>query len=349
MNLNKTIKKNALKLMIAGLTTTTFAGVLTTNLPLVASAQEQSKATDDFNYGEVMDFGYIKVTPKYPKSILPGEEGTVTFDISWDKPSDASVFGINGNISNGLFTEIPKGDIFDEGLRTRIINGDAYGQNTSFSMTFKAGTFENGVVKVSGDFDFVGEDFQEHPINYSFEIPVTDVVLENAKKEAKETINGLGNLTNTEKTEFNTQINSATTVEAVKAIEEAAKIKDQENALTKAKEEAKNTVNNLPNLLENEKTEFNTQIDSATTVEAVKAIEEAAKELNNKFNVGDINGDGKISLTDYALLQIYLQKDIVPEGLTKEEFVRRADLTKDSKVTLGDYAKLQKLLLNTKN
>lgn len=57
--------------------------------------------------------------------------------------------------------------------------------------------------------------------------------------------------------------------------------------------------------------------------------------------VGDINGDGKISLLDLAILKNYLDQKTLPSGISETDLLRRADMNGDGKISLLDLAILK--------
>ncbi|EJF8946092.1 GA module-containing protein [Enterococcus faecalis] len=168
--------------------------------------------------------------------------------------------------------------------------------------------------------------------------------LDKAKETAKQEINKLPNLTEEEKADFNKQVDEAKTPKQVDRIVEEAKDKDSSNALDKAKEVAKQEINKLPNLTEEEKADFNKKVDEAKTTKQVVKIVEDAKKVNNSYLAGDINNDGKVSLIDLAIMKNYLDQKRLPVGISEKDMLHRGDMNKDNKISLIDLALLKQTL-----
>ena len=117
-------------------------------------------------------------------------------------------------------------------------------------------------------------------------------LLDEAKKKAKEIINGLKNLETKERNNFNTQVDSAQDENKINQLVQEAKDKDKANAdkkaLDEAKKKAKEIINKLQNLSNEEKKQFTEDnkgsVDKANTKEDVdKQIKEAQKkDADNK-------------------------------------------------------------------
>ncbi|MCO5422307.1 dockerin type I domain-containing protein [Enterococcus faecalis] len=168
--------------------------------------------------------------------------------------------------------------------------------------------------------------------------------LDKAKETAKQEINKFPNLTEEEKADFNKQVDEAKTPKQVDRIVEEAKDKDSSNALDKAKEVAKQEINKLPNLTEEEKADFNKKVDEAKTTKQVVKIVEDAKKVNNSYLAGDINNDGKVSLIDLAIMKNYLDQKRLPVGISEKDMLHRGDMNKDNKISLIDLALLKQTL-----
>ena len=85
--------------------------------------------------------------------------------------------------------------------------------------------------------------------------------------------------------------------------------------------------------------------DEATTDEATKdevSKDEASKDeaTKDEFDLGDVNGDGKLNIRDATLIQKYLAK---LETLTEAQ-LKAADYNKDTKVNIKDATAIQKKL-----
>ena len=88
---------------------------------------------------------------------------------------------------------------------------------------------------------------------------------------------------------------------------------------------------------------FGATVDEATKDEATKdeaTMDEIGDISQEGFVVGDVNGDGKVSITDATLLQKFLAKvEEIPEGCMKF-----ADVNGDGKVSVADATYIQKKL-----
>lgn len=88
---------------------------------------------------------------------------------------------------------------------------------------------------------------------------------------------------------------------------------------------------------------FGATVDEATKDEATKdeaTMDEIGDISQEGFVVGDVNGDGKVSITDATLLQKFLAKvGEIPEGCMKF-----ADVNGDGKVSVADATYIQKKL-----
>ncbi|MFJ8120011.1 hypothetical protein ACIQ48_30085, partial [Bacillus mycoides] len=120
-------------------------------------------------------------------------------------------------------------------------------------------------------------------IDYSqkFEYIVRSSEIKAIKEEAKQHIESLPNLTETEKDAFKKDVDSAIGKQQVKDIRDKADAKDSENKakaleLDTAKEEAKQHIDSLSNLTEKEKEAFKKDVDSAIGKQQVKDIRDKA-------------------------------------------------------------------------
>ena len=150
-------------------------------------------------------------------------------------------------------------------------------------------TFLNEISRTQ-DVDQLAEIVQRAK-NLANERANTQQDLATAKQNAKDALAKLTELTDGQKTQYQNQIDQATSKEAVAAIvkqaqEENAKRLAEEEAsqaeLAKAKEAAKATITGLASLPETSKAEYAGQIDQATTKEAVAAIAKQAQDENAK-------------------------------------------------------------------
>ena len=110
-----------------------------------------------------------------------------------------------------------------------------------------------------------------------------------AKDGAKATIDQLPNLTGDEKDGFNNQVKEKTTKEDVEQVVNDAKGQDKKNKeakdakeLQEAKDGAKATIDQLPNLTGDEKDGFNNQVKEKTTKEDVEQVVNDAKGQDKK-------------------------------------------------------------------
>ena len=109
--------------------------------------------------------------------------------------------------------------------------------------------------------------------------------LKEAKEKAKDEIDKLPNLSDTEKDEYKGKVDNATDKSGVDQAVNDAKAKDTANKeLKEAKEKAKDEIDKLPNLSDDEKDKYKKQVDDAQTKGDVeKAVEDAkAKDAENK-------------------------------------------------------------------
>lgn len=56
---------------------------------------------------------------------------------------------------------------------------------------------------------------------------------------------------------------------------------------------------------------------------------------------GDVNGDGKVTVTDYVLIKAHILKDITLEGV----YFKAADVNGDGKLTITDYVLVKGYIL----
>ena len=150
--------------------------------------------------------------------------------------------------------------------------------------------------------------------------------LAKAKEAAIAEINALPNLTDAEKAAFAARIDAATTPAAVQAIvDEARALNDSRNAgqsLDATKQAAKTEIAQLPLLTDSEKADFAARIDAATTPEAVQAILDEARKLNDSRQTGGTSNGGGTN-TELPTIDV--------KALAKEEVNALAYLTADEK------------------
>ena len=147
-----------------------------------------------------------------------------------------------------------------------------------------------------------------------------------AKTAAKEAIDALPNLTAEEKAAAKAAVDAATTIPAVQAVvDEARALNDSRNAgqsLDATKQAAKTEIAQLPLLTDSEKADFVARIDAATTPEAVQAVLDEARKLNDSRHTGGTSNGGGTN-TELPTIDV--------KALAKEEVNALAYLTADEK------------------
>lgn len=112
--------------------------------------------------------------------------------------------------------------------------------------------------------------------------------LEQAKKEAKISIDNLSKLDSNSKAKYKADIDNAKSKEKINEIlKEAKDANDKANDkiekdIDKSKKDAKSEIDKLTDLSIDEKTNFKNKIDSSTSKESIEAIVKEAKDLNKK-------------------------------------------------------------------
>ncbi|WP_137665910.1 albumin-binding GA domain-containing protein [Enterococcus hulanensis] len=105
-----------------------------------------------------------------------------------------------------------------------------------------------------------------------------------AKESAIQVISGL-TLTNDEKADFTSQVNAATSIDQVNSVLETAKAKSIENEtakqLEKTKTDAKTSIDSM-NITNDEKSDFKSKVEAATTVDEVKSIVSEAQKISDE-------------------------------------------------------------------
>ena len=154
--------------------------------------------------------------------------------------------------------------------------------------------------------------------------------LAKAKEAAQVAIAVLPNVTDAEKADFAARIEAATSPEAVQAIvDEARALNDSRNAgqsLDATKQAAKTEIAQLPLLTDSEKADFVARIDAATTPEAVQAILDEARKLNDSRQTGGTSNGGGTN-TELPTIDV--------KALAKEEVNALAYLTADEKAAFA--------------
>lgn len=129
------------------------------------------------------------------------------------------------------------------------------------------------------DYRFIEKDPTNNENPYS-----QDDELEQAKKEAKISIDNLSKLDSNSKAKYKADIDNAKSKEKINEIlKEAKDANDKiEKDIDKSKKDAKSEIDKLTDLSSDEKTNFKNKIDSSTSKESIEAIVKEAKDLNKK-------------------------------------------------------------------
>ncbi|MDU5096728.1 MAG: cell wall-binding repeat-containing protein [Peptostreptococcus anaerobius] len=108
--------------------------------------------------------------------------------------------------------------------------------------------------------------------------------LEQAKKEAKISIDNLSKLDSNSKAKYKADIDNAESKEKINEVLKEAKYANDkiEKDIDKSKKDAKSEIDRLTDLSSDEKTNFKNKIDSSTSKESIEAIVKEAKDLNKK-------------------------------------------------------------------
>ena len=108
--------------------------------------------------------------------------------------------------------------------------------------------------------------------------------LEQAKKEAKISIDNLSKLDSNSKAKYKADIDNAESKEKINEVLKEAKYANDkiEKDIDKSKKDAKSEIDRLTDLSSDEKTNFKNKIDSSTSKESIEAIVKDAKDLNKK-------------------------------------------------------------------
>ncbi|SEV92215.1 CAP domain-containing protein, partial [Aliicoccus persicus] len=122
------------------------------------------------------------------------------------------------------------------------------------------------------------------------------------KNAAKETVGALEHLNEEQVSAFNTQIDDAESVDAINAVVSEAEAANEEQTpdpLADEKTVATETVNALEFLSDEEKSQFNEQIESAETADAINTVVSEAETLNSE-------NDSSFEYADITLRYQYL-------------------------------------------
>lgn len=108
--------------------------------------------------------------------------------------------------------------------------------------------------------------------------------LEQAKKEAKISIDNLSKLDSNSKAKYKADIDNAESKEKINEVLKEAKYANDkiEKDIDKSKKDAKSEIDRLTDLSSDEKTNFKNKIDSSTSKESIEAIVKEAKDINKK-------------------------------------------------------------------
>ena len=108
--------------------------------------------------------------------------------------------------------------------------------------------------------------------------------LEQAKKEAKISIDNLSKLDSNSKAKYKADIDNAESKEKINEVLKEAKYANDkiEKDIDKSKKDAKSEIDRLTDLSSDERTNFKNKIDSSTSKESIEAIVKEAKDLNKK-------------------------------------------------------------------
>lgn len=129
------------------------------------------------------------------------------------------------------------------------------------------------------DYRFIEKDPTNNENPYS-----QDDELDQAKSNAKKSIDGLSKLDSNSKAKYKADIDNAKSKEKINEIlKEAKDANDKiEKDIDKSKKDAKSEIDKLTDLSSDEKTNFKNKIDSSTSKESIEAIVKEAKDLNKK-------------------------------------------------------------------
>ena len=182
---------------------------------------------------------------------------------------------------------------------------------------------------------------------------MAQAALAQAKAAAKATITGLASLPEASKAEYAGQLDKATSKEAIAAIvkqaqDENAKRLAEEMAqaeLAKAKAAAKATITGLASLPEASKATYTSQIDQATTKEAIAAIVKQAQDDNE--DVKDYTADNTGASGDGQHQQGSLQTHTKNVGATISKSLKNLPQTNENQDSEEDTEK-EKVSTNEK-
>lgn len=172
--------------------------------------------------------------------------------------------------------------------------------------------------------------------------------LADKKTDAKKQIADLTYLTEEEKKDYSSQVDDAKSKVGVdSALDEAKGV--NADRLKAAQDEAKNKIDNLPYLSDQDKQDYKDQIDAAINGDDINQIVTDATDKNTslKLEPGDLNGDKSLTAADLSLLTAYIQSPetfTLPNKVTKAQFEAAADVNGDGKITGADISLLASLI-----
>ena len=266
--------------------------------------------TEEYNFeSEVKENKTL--TAKWEEKIIPIKEYTVSFETDYGRKPEDQKIKENGKAKEPTGYEKDKTEIKDSG-KTYIFKGWFIGEeeynfekevkeNKTLTAKWeeKKAASEKALEEEKGKAkEEIGKlpnltDEEKAPfitqVDEATTISEVEKALEDAKnaddlkaykEKAKEEIGNLPNLTDEEKDDFKGQVDEQQDKPGVDKVVEKAKKKDQENKdkkdLNDYKKEAKEEIDKLPNLTDEEKDDFKGQVDKATDKAGVnKAVNDA--------------------------------------------------------------------------
>lgn len=225
------------------------------------------------------------LVPVIPAKSVIGQETAINLNVNLTNPAKINVMRILANIEGDAeFVSIGDNpryyNIKPDG--SLIYINDALEDYKTIPLVLKVNG--SGPVKVNLTVEYAdAEKESSNSTSVNLNVVADDRSLEVAKEEAKVIINDLSNLSDDEKTNYTQQVDNSKTVEEVNSIVLDAQNKDRDNAKAKleaAKEKAKEQINNLPNISDSEKEEYNIAIDLAGNEEAINKIVHEAETAN---------------------------------------------------------------------
>lgn len=196
----------------------------------------------------------------------------------------------------------------------------------------------------------------------------TVIGLQNARKNAKDTLAGLEYLSEEEVADFSSRIDNANTIPEINYILNAAEAQNEYNKeqaeLAVAKTNAIQTINDLKNLSEEQKNEFITRVNDAQTTTGVNAVLKDAGSLDSdlleieknhakdtiKNDFTNLSDDKKENYNDKITSATTIQEvaDILAQAAEENEkqAFTPGDLNNDGVINILDLALLQEYIQN---